>query len=503
MSTNNSARILIVEDHTEMIQVLKKFLGERNFYVEGAENAEVAFEKINSYSPNLIIMDVMLPGISGVELTRKIRESESTENYTPILMLTAKNKVEDVVEGLEAGADDYIVKPFNFDELLARINAAIRLKKLNEDLFQKTNELEVANKKIFSLNQNLIGKNKELRKKIYELHNIFEISFELHSILDIDKLVNSALLSLIGQFSCKSALFLYPRRRNEQRLFVINSKGFYQSDVEDIKIEKSDPLYQHFAEKKDSAILTDLPMDLKKSQGFKDLEKLNLQMVAPVIIHGSEIGLICLGERVKDKVYDSNEIEILRTVNNIVSIAVSNAVLYEEVKQLSYTDGMTELHNYRYFEMRLNEEILRYSRTKQNLSLIILDVDHFKNYNDTMGHPAGDEVLRILASILKETVRENDIVSRYGGEEFAIILPNANKEGVTILAERLRKKVEEYKFPNEEVQPSGRISVSVGTASLPEDADKAAELIHKADTALYVAKRNGRNRVVNYEPNLT
>jgi diguanylate cyclase (GGDEF)-like protein len=206
---------------------------------------------------------------------------------------------------------------------------------------------------------------------------------------------------------------------------------------------------------------------------------------------------------VNEKPYQKAELELLLTINNIVSIALSNASLYDEVIELSYTDGMTELHNYRYFEMRLKEEILRHTRNKQGVSLIILDVDHFKNYNDTLGHQAGDEVLRQLAHILKDTVRENDIVARYGGEEFAVILPSVGKEGVIILAERIRSHVANSEFKDEHVQPLGKITVSIGTASLPLDASDSTDLIYKADTALYAAKHSGRNCVRQYSLELT
>jgi len=159
---------------------------------------------------------------------------------------------------------------------------------------------------------------------------------------------------------------------------------------------------------------------------------------------------------------------------------------------------MTELHNYRYFEMRLKEEVMRHSRTKQEVSLIILDIDFFKNYNDTLGHQAGDEVLRKLGVILKDTVRENDIVARYGGEEFAVILPGVEPVGAMILADRIRENVDNNKFANQEIQPKGNLTISVGVATLPDQAKDAKDLIYKADTALYTAKRSGRNQVVQF-----
>ncbi len=498
MNKMNQYRIMIIEDHIEMSSMISKFLQGHNFVVDCAETGEIGLKKIIDNPPDIILMDIMLPGLSGIEVTKQIRENIQTDYYIPILMVTAKNHVEDVVVGLEAGADDYILKPFKFDELLARIKTSIRTKELYDTLRNQAIDLEKSNKKNNQLNQTLITKNKDLTKKIYEQHNVFEISLELNSILDMDRLINSTLLTLVGQLSCKSALFMFIKKKNEQRLSVLNSKGFQQSDIEKLTIEKSDILFKYFEDNHDPLLLENIPNILKDSKAIQDLQKINIELVVPIFIQKKEIAILSLGSRVMEKKYTKNELEILATVSNIVSIAIYNAYLYDEVVQLSYTDGMTELHNYRYFEMRLNEEILRQRRTNQEVSLIILDVDYFKNYNDTLGHPAGDEVLRKLGSILKETVRENDIVARYGGEEFAIILPGVGLEGSGILAERIREEVEKYYFPNEEIQPSGSLTISVGYATFPLQAKDAKNLIHKADTALYSAKSSGRNCVVQF-----
>ncbi len=488
-------KILIVEDHKEMLNIISRFLKENGYETVRAETAEIGLEQFAKNKPDIVLMDIMLPGMSGLEAMGKLKKNSSPQNYVPIILITAKNTVRDIVKGLDSGADDYIVKPFNFDELLARIRTALQLKQLNETLVNQATELTEANEKIQQLNQALVGKNKELRRNIYNLRNLFEIALELNSILDLKRLINSVLLTLVGQFSSKSALFLYSRRRNEKRMQVMNSKGFYQREIEDLRLEKSDPLFAYFKTKNYPITLSAVQKKVGKSKALSRLKELKIEILSPIILKRKVEGLICLGPRVKRRKHTEPELEHISIITNIIAVAVHNATLFEQVEELSYTDGMTALHNYRYFELRLKEEVLRHKRGRSGLSLIILDVDNFKNYNDHMGHPAGDEVLRKIARVLKETVRENDIVARYGGEEFAIILPGEDKKGTYVLAERVRAAIEETPFEHEELQPNGKITVSLGFASLPEDAETAEDLTYKADTALYQAKGNGRNQV--------
>jgi len=168
----------------------------------------------------------------------------------------------------------------------------------------------------------------------------------------------------------------------------------------------------------------------------------------------------------------------------------------EFFKALSQIDGLTGLYNHRTFHQILNEELARAKRYKSELSILMIDVDDFKIYNDTNGHPLGDLSLKEIAWILKYTCRETDKVARYGGEEFVIILPETGKSGAYAVAERIRRAVEEIEFEREEVLPKGKLTVSIGIASFPEDAKTKKELIEKADKALYEAKKRGKNQVV-------
>ncbi|MBA3538341.1 MAG: diguanylate cyclase [Deltaproteobacteria bacterium] len=163
--------------------------------------------------------------------------------------------------------------------------------------------------------------------------------------------------------------------------------------------------------------------------------------------------------------------------------------------QLAVTDGLTGLYNHRHLHERLTLEVERSQRSGLPLSLLMLDVDHFKQFNDTFGHPAGDEVLRQLARVLADTRRANDVVARYGGEEFAVILVDTPKFTGAKVAERVRERIAAHDFSDAAPRAS-KLSVSIGIATFPDDGADAEGLVRSADTALYAAKRAGRNRVV-------
>lgn len=168
----------------------------------------------------------------------------------------------------------------------------------------------------------------------------------------------------------------------------------------------------------------------------------------------------------------------------------------EQLRQLAITDGLTELYNYRFFKEQLHLEISRAKRHNIHVSIAMIDIDYFKNYNDTNGHPAGDIVLKNIAQLLCNNIRKIDIAARYGGEEFALILVETDKHAATFVANKIKNLVEQHRFQHEETQPNGKLTISMGVATFPDDAIKPEELVSLADKRLYEAKKNGRNRVV-------
>jgi diguanylate cyclase (GGDEF)-like protein len=195
--------------------------------------------------------------------------------------------------------------------------------------------------------------------------------------------------------------------------------------------------------------------------------------------------------------FQSDEIEVLMTFAHFSAGALDNAELHARTAALAATDALTGLFNRRVFDVRLAEEVQRTRRFGQFFSLLLLDIDHFKRINDRHGHMFGDQVLRRLADVLRAQMREVDVVARFGGEEFVVVLPGTDATGAQQMAERLRASIAATDFAFGEQAPVP-VTVSVGTASFPEDAASGADLLAHADVALYQAKANGRNRVCRY-----
>lgn len=228
-----------------------------------------------------------------------------------------------------------------------------------------------------------------------------------------------------------------------------------------------------------------------RSEGIKSL------IAIPLIAERKTMGILYVDDFAPRDFSEKDE-SILALLSTQAAIAIEKMQLFESVKKLAITDGLTGLYNHRYFVKSLREELKRAVRYDHNLSVLIIDVDHFKHYNDVNGHLKGNEALRCVTRVMKDATRTVDLIARYGGEEFAIILPETDKEKALHTAQRICLAVEQEKVHGEEKQPLRKLTISVGAATFPEDATRDGPLVDRADHALYEAKHEGRNRVVGY-----
>ena len=225
--------------------------------------------------------------------------------------------------------------------------------------------------------------------------------------------------------------------------------------------------------------------------------KTNELVIMPLKARNKVKGII-----VADNLYTGDpitveDLKMFTMLSNQAGLAIENSQLYEKIKHRSYTDSLTDVYNHGFFQDRLNFELKNSATKDQDLSLIMLDLDDFKKINDDFGHQIGDQALKAVAKILRDSLREVDYVCRYGGEEFVLILTDTSKDLAFTIAERIRKNIAKFKLKN--ISSKRKLTVSIGIACFPDDATSKSELIAIADKAMYVAKFSGKNRTCMHE----
>jgi diguanylate cyclase (GGDEF)-like protein len=216
-------------------------------------------------------------------------------------------------------------------------------------------------------------------------------------------------------------------------------------------------------------------------------------VLIPLKAKDKVIGIVVADNFITRDPITKNDIRMLTLLANQAGLAIEDSQLYEKTVLRAHTDSLTELWNHGYFQYLLQSELEKAKAQQKPLSLITLDIDDFKIYNDTLGHQAGDQILKDLASVLKDQSRKMDHVCRYGGEEFTVILPHTDNKEAFQISERLRETIKIFPFSHEEILPSKHLTVSIGLATYPENGVTSSELITASDKALYQAKHKGKN----------
>ena len=328
-------------------------------------------------------------------------------------------------------------------------------------------------------------RNEELRIR----RALFEIGNMLSSILEPERLLRKIMDILRNTFSYTSAaIFLTEKENNEEYLILKAFAGRMDKELDDYKIKKGAEGVVGFAASTGTPInvpdVTKFPLYIS---GFKETQS---ELAVPIKYHDRILGVLDV-ESERLNAFDEQDEQLLELFASEISVALVNAQLYEELESLAVTDGLTGLYNYRAFMENLGREIRRANRLKHKLALLFADLDFFKKYNDSFGHPQGDKVLQLFAEIIGENIRkEVDFAARYGGEEFTIILPETQIKEAKYAAERIRKTF--AKQSKETLQQP--VTVSFGIAVFPENGKDAEMLLKSADEALYNAKSQGRNK---------
>jgi len=252
-------------------------------------------------------------------------------------------------------------------------------------------------------------------------------------------------------------------------------------------------------------ILEGMPFEITTQEAKKIVDpeiqrNLNTDFFVTVPLKAKDkiVGAILVDNIFNRKPITKANVKMLTMFASHAGLAIENSRLYEETVYLSNTDWLTKLWNYGKFHQNLSYELERAKMNDVSVSLVMIDVDNFKRYNDTLGHMRGDDALKQVAAIMKSKSRKCDIVARYGGEEFSIVMPNTSKENTRLFSERLRSDIESAFADDSALDPAHRLTISCGIATYPEDATHKGELISRADIALYEAKSSGKNRTCLY-----
>ncbi len=386
----------------------------------------------------------------------------------------------------------------DFNRLMARLTE-IQASKIDSEMELDLAQLELKLKnEIEEKNLIIEETNRKLEKRLGELGLLFDITRALTSTLELERVLEviNELLGVTLKFQMFSILMMDERR---ETLIV---KFVYGSQVEGFRVgshvKPTQGLIGRAIRTGRRVLVPDLSGLAERAGPIEQsLPDEGSFLCIPMLHKDSLLGVLTF-TRPKPDGFSGTEIKFLISVSQQASMAVMNAQLYQEKLQMSVTDDLTGLANRRRMQTHLELEWNRARRFGSPMSVLMIDIDFFKRYNDINGHLLGDEVLIKLARVLESNTRKVDTVARFGGEEFVIILPGQNKPTATAVAEKLRRAVARRSFPRTSCQPNGHLAITVGVSAYPEDADDPNQLLDRADLALYVGKRAGRDRVASY-----
>jgi diguanylate cyclase (GGDEF)-like protein len=454
-------KILLVEDDAFFREIFSDLLREDGYLVDTASSGNEALFRLANSSYDLVVTDMVLQDISGLDVLARAKQLDSD---TEVIVVTGYGNMESAIYALKNGARDYLIKPISHDE------------------FKHVVKLSMEQRRLLDENQ---GLKDQIR--------LFQTSQTIANCLEIDRIQSLVLEAVIKEtgfekgFSCL--------RDASREIYLMEVKGFTSDEAERLNEEiklRFNWEDEHFSE----------PVHLKlKPSTLPEGEEAEF-IILPLNSKSVLQGVVVLVNSIGSKPISPEKAGNIHFLMEQSSLALENAGRYSVAKDLLNIDELTGLYNYRYLEIALERELKRADRYGLCMSVIFLDVDMLKGVNDTYGHLMGSRVLKEIGVVLKKSVREVDIVIRYGGDEYTIILIETGKQGASIVAERIRKTIDQHRFilgDNTEV----RLTASLGFACYPDDTKSKLELLEMADRAMYHGKVSGKNIVSHISDSIT
>jgi two-component system cell cycle response regulator len=451
-----SARVLVVDDVAANVKLLEARLSAEYFDVVTAMGGAEALAICERGECDIVLLDVMMPDMDGFEVCRRLKSSPAT-HHIPVVIVTALDQPSDRVRGLQAGADDFLTKPVSDIALIARVRSLSRLKMMTDELRMR------------ALTSKEIGIQSPEREAVADDGRGGRV------LLVEDRASSAERITSMLQDEHEVHVQLQPN----EALFAA-AEGQYDLLIVSLALENFDGLR-----------LCSQLRSLERTRNVPILAIADADNNAR-LVRGLEIGINDYLSRPVERN------ELMARARTQIRKKRYTERLRDNVQmsiEMAITDALTGLYNRRYMETHAGTLVEQAAARGKPLTVLVLDIDHFKHINDTHGHDAGDDVLRDFALRIRKCIRGIDLACRYGGEEFVVIMPETDLAVATMVAERLRRRIAGEPFPIQRGARALEVTISIGIASLGTG-DTAADVLKRADQALYRAKRDGRNRVV-------
>ncbi len=457
--------ILVVDDTLTSLKLLVEILTAEGYQVRPADSGELALAAVAAQPPELILLDIFMPGMDGFEVLRRLKAHEASRAI-PVIFLSAATETEQRVAGFKLGAVDFVSKPFQCDELLARVETHLELFRLRTQLEQRATELQSLNEKL------LIDELAERKRSEDALRESEQLLQSIVQILPVGIFILDAQGTIVSVNPAAQQIWAGLRKLPIAQFGQY--KGWWLDSGK--RIEPHEWAGARAIEQGETSLDEEIEIEC-----FDGTHKIILNFARP--IRGSD-------GRIKGAVIVNQDITERKTVEN-------------DIKHLAFYDPLTQLPNRRLLLDRLHQALAASSRTGQMGALLFIDLDHFKALNDTLGHDYGDLLLQQVAERLMVCVRESDTVARMGGDEFVVMLENLSEDTqeaadqAQIVGEKILAALNQTYWLASHPYHS---TPSIGIALFSEHWESVKKLLKQADQAMYAAKATGRNTLCFFEP---
>jgi diguanylate cyclase (GGDEF)-like protein len=442
-----SSTILVVDDELFFRRLYTSLLSENGYQVESASSGKEAVARLVEGDIDIVLADLVMPEMDGMQILDHCRK---LSNPPDVVLITGHASVESAIQALKSGARDYLVKPFDPAELLHVVRTCLE-------------------------QRHLLDENTVLKEQI----QLYQRGQHLAAQLDLDQLFEESLAAILKETGGGRGLACLISKGEISQL--ASTKDLQETEAMALMAALqpllSDGDELRFLSQKEIPKDPQLPRELQTVGIFP--------MRSPYGLHGAMVFCNPAGEDFGADLSRKNLMFLLEQT----ALGFENACRFKSARDLIFIDDLTGLHNYRYLQMILDQEILRSERYGLEFSLVFIDLDFFKEINDTRGHLAGSQALKEVAMLLRESVRESDILFRYGGDEFTGFLVETGADGAAVVAERIRRSIQDHDFFADSGNPA-KITATVGYATYPTDAGTHKEIIHLADKAMYAGKKS-------------